>query len=58
MKRLVNNRMLPSVKGGCRRMWDEKDVIAVVDGKVYAYSEGFKPEDVPTTSEVTEDELN
>ena len=43
MKRTIKNRMYPSVKGGPRRLWDPKDIIAIVDGKVYAYSEGFSP---------------
>lgn len=57
MKRTVKNRMYPSIKGGPRKLWDPKDVIAIVDGKVYAYSEGFKPEEVVAvpTSEVNED---
>ena len=46
MKRIIKNRMYPSVKGGPRRLWDPKDIIAIVDGKVYAYSEGFKPADI------------
>lgn len=41
MRRLINNRMYPSVNGGPRRMWDPDDICAFKDGKVYAKSEGW-----------------
>lgn len=45
MRRLINNRMYPSVKGGPRRMYDEKDVIGLnYKGEVCLRSEGYFPQ--------------
>lgn len=43
MRRLINNRMYPSVNGGPRRMWDPDDICGLKDDKVYAKSEGWYP---------------
>lgn len=45
MKRLINNKMYPSVKGGYRRMYDEKDLIGInYKGQACLRSEGFFPQ--------------
>ena len=45
MRRMLNNRIYPSAKGGYRRMFDEKDVIGLnYKGKVCLRSEGYFPQ--------------
>lgn len=45
MRRLINNRMYASAKGGCRRMFDLKDVIGInYKGQICLRSEGYFPQ--------------